>query len=106
MHGRSQVTADAQIPTLRELFEPVRDSGDESVRMSIEAKSYPDPAMGIIYEKSPDKDKMLAAFTELVKEFGYEDRVILQSFDWDALVQMEKTDPEIETIALYSEQPS
>ena len=32
--------------------------------------------------------------------------MILQSFDWDALVQMEKTDPEIVTIALYSEQPT
>lgn len=65
LHGRSQVMNDAEIPTLRELFELVRDSGDEAIRMSIEAKSYPDPSMGIIYEKSPDKTKMLEEFVAL-----------------------------------------
>ena len=28
LHGRTQITADAKIPTLRELFELIRDSGD------------------------------------------------------------------------------
>ena len=106
LHGRSQVMADTTIPTLRELFELVRDSGNDFVRMSIEAKSYPDPAMGILYEKSPDTDKVLKEFLKLVREFGFEDRVILQSFNWDVLIRMKKMAPEIETIALYCEQPS
>ncbi len=106
LHGRSQVMADTTIPALRELFELVRDSGNDFVRMSIEAKSYPDPAMGILYEKSPDTDKVLEEFLKLVREFGFEDRVILQSFNWDVLVRMKKLAPEIETIALYCEQPS
>lgn len=106
MHGASQVMADTHIPSLRELFELVRDSGNDYIMMNIEAECYPDPAMGIYYEKSPDKDKMLKEFLSLVREFGFEKRVYLQSFDWDALVRMEAMDPEIETVALYSEQPS
>ena len=106
LHGRTQVRADAAIPSLRELFELVRDSKNEQVRMSIEAKYYPDPALGIFYEKNPDKDVLLREFLDLVNEFGFKNRVILQSFDWSVLVKMKELDPEIETIALYSEQPS
>jgi len=44
--------------------------------MSIEAKYYPDPALGIFYEKNPDKDVLLREFLELVNEFGFKKRVI------------------------------
>lgn len=106
LHGRTQVQADAFIPTLRQLFELVRDSGNEDIRMSIEAKAYPDPALGARYEKNPDYDKLLREFLSLVNEFSFRDRVILQCFDWAALVKMKEIDPGIRTIALYSEQPS
>lgn len=106
MHGVGQVTADTPIPSLRQLFELVRDSGNEYTRMSIEAESYPDPASGVYYEKSPDRDKMVKEFLSLVKEFGFEDRVSLQSFDWAVLTKMEELAPEIDTVALCSEQPS
>ncbi len=74
--------------------------------MSVEAKSYPDPAMGVLHEKSPNADLILGEFLSLVEEFGFGDRVALQSLDWSVLVKMEEKNPEIETIALYSEQPS
>lgn len=105
LHGRSQVTADARMPTLRELFELVRDSGNESIRMSIEAKYNSDPAMESLYDKNPDKDRILEEFLSLVKEFGFEDRVLLQSLDWDILVRMQKLEPRIETVAVYNEEP-
>ena len=104
LHGRSQVTADTHIPSLRQLFELVRDSGNEDIRMSIEAKAYADPALGPLYEKRAGIDEMLSEFLSLVKEFGLEDRVTLQSFDWAFLVRMKEMDPKIDTIALYSEQ--
>jgi glycerophosphoryl diester phosphodiesterase len=88
------------------MFELVRDSGNEDIRMSIEAKAYPDPALGTRYEKNPDYDKLLREFLSLVNEFGFRERVILQSFDWLVLVKMKELDPGIRTIALYSEQPS
>lgn len=106
LHGRTQVTADTYIPSLRELFELVRDSGNKDIRMSIEAKAYADPALGMPYEKRVGIDEMLEAFLALVKEFGFEDRVTLQSFDWAFLVRMKEMDSGIDTIALYSEQPS
>ena len=106
LHGRTQVMADAFIPSLRQMFELVRDSGNEEIRMSIEAKAYADPALGTRYEKNPDYDKLLREFLSLVNEFGFRDRVIVQSFDWAALVKMKELDPDIRTIALYSEQPS
>ncbi len=106
LHGRTQVQTDAFIPSLRQMFELVRDSGNEEIRMSIEAKAYPDPALGTRYVKNHDYDKMLREFLSLVNEFGFRDRVILQSFDWLVLVKMKELDPGIRTIALYSEQPS
>jgi len=106
LHGRTQVQADAFIPSLRQMFELVRDSGNEEIRISIEAKAYPDPALGIANEKNHDYDLLLREFLSLVNEFGFRDRVILQSFDWEVLVRMKEMDPGIETIALYSEQPS
>ena len=106
LHGRTQVQTDAFIPSLRQMFELVRDSGNEEIRMSIEAKAYPDPALGTRFGKNPDYDKLLEEFLSLVNEFGFRNRVILQSFDWLVLVKMKELDPGIRTIALYSEQPS
>ena len=106
LHGHTQVKTDAFIPSLRQMFGLVRDSGNKNIRMSIEAKAYPDPALGTRYEKNPDYDVLLREFLKLVNEFGFRDRVILQSFDWAVLVKMKELDPGIRTIALYSEQPS
>ena len=106
LHGRTQVPADTFIPTLRQMFELVRDSGNMDIRMSIEAKVYPDPAQGIKYEKNYDYNVFNERFLSLVNEFGFRDRVILQCFDWALLVKMKELDPGIRTIALYSEQPA
>lgn len=106
MHGRTQVQHQASIPTLRQLFELVRDSGNKDVRLSIEAKYWADPAGGILYEKNYDKDLLLAEFKLLVDEFGFKDRVQLQSFDWDILTRMKSLDPNMKTVVLYSEQES
>jgi glycerophosphoryl diester phosphodiesterase len=106
LHGRTQVQADICIPSLHQMFELVRDSGNTDIRMSIEAKVYPDPALGTRHEKNYDYDKLLREFLSLVNEFGFRDRVILQCFDWALLVKMKEMDPGIRTIALYSEQPS
>ena len=105
LHGRTQVACDARVPTLRELFELVRDSGNREIRMNIETKVYPDPALGIVHEKSMDKERCLERFLTLVREFGFEERVILQSFDWSTLLRMKELEPGILTSALYSCQP-
>ncbi|MBQ3080315.1 MAG: glycerophosphodiester phosphodiesterase [Clostridia bacterium] len=103
LHGMTQIQADAHIPTLRELFELVASSGNDRIRMNIEVKAYPDPAQGSLHENATDPDLMVKEFYELTKEFGFEDRVTLQSFDWAALKTMEQLDASIETCALYNE---
>ena len=105
LHGRTQITTDVSIPTLRELFELVRDSGDKDIRLSIEAKGYPDPACGLLYENRNAPEDILPVFNDLVKEFGFEDRVLLQSMDWEFLKEMKKLNPDIETVGIYSEEP-
>ena len=106
LHGHTQVQTDAFIPTLRQVFELMRDGGNEVTVLSVEAKTYPDPAQGLMYYNSPDISILLGKFLELVDEFGLRSRVNLRAFDWRVLVRMKELDPEIETIALYSEQPS
>ena len=106
LHGHTQIRADAFIPTLRQVFELMRDGGNELTVLSVEAKGYPDPAQGYMYENNPDYDVLLRKFLDLVDEFGFRERVTLRAFDWEFLVRMKELDPSIETIALYSEQPS
>lgn len=106
LHGRTQVQADAFIPTLRQVFELMRDGGNGVTELSVEAKSYPDPAQGYMYENNPDYDELIRKFVALADEFGLRGRVTFRAFDWEFLVRMKEIDPEIETIALYSEQPS
>ena len=106
LHGRTQVQADTFIPTLRQVFELMRDGGNGVTMLSVEAKGYPDPAQGYMYENNPDYERILREFLVLVNEFGFRERVTLRAFDWAFLVRMKEIDPGIETIALYSEQPS
>lgn len=107
LHGRTQVNPDfAQIPTLEELFQLVQESGNEEIKLNIEAKSYPDPIQKLEHENNADKVQFLNRFNELVKKYDMADRVILQSFDWEIL-KLEKTmNPNISLSALIEEEPS
>ncbi len=104
LHGKTQVEVDTSIPTLRELFELVKDTGAD-IRMNIETKTYPDKNLGPLYLNNSNMEIMVNEFYKLVKEFGYEDRVMLQSFDWSTLLMIKKLEPKIETVALYVEEP-
>ncbi len=103
LHGKTQVMVDTYIPTLRELFNLVKESGNDEIRISIEAKYYADEKSPF-FIKNPDKDIWLNVFHKLVKEFNFEKRVILQCFDWDLLVRSKKINPKVETIGLYVEE--
>ncbi len=103
IHGKTQVMVDAFIPTLRQLFDLVKNSKNEDIRISVEAKYYADKASSY-YLKNPDKDIWLKEFVKIVKEFHFENRVILQCFDWSLLVRLKEIEPKIETIGLYVEQ--
>ncbi len=105
LHGKTQITHDAKIPTLEEVFQLVNSYGDKKVLLNIETKSYPDPVSGG-YKNNADPKKFVEVFNNLVKKYNMEDRVVLQSFDWQTLVEMKKLNPNISLSALWQEQPS
>lgn len=105
LHGESQVNPEfAQIPTLEQVLQLIKDSG-KNVYLNIETKSYADPE-DPNYANNCDTKKFVETFYNIVKKYGMENNVILQSFDWSTLIEMKKIDPNIATSALYSQQPS
>lgn len=105
LHGKTQFTYDAKIPTLEELMQLIQSYGDKNIVLNIETKSYPDPASAG-YKNNADSKKFVEVFNNIVKKYDMEDRVVLQSFDWQTLIEMKKLNPNISTSALWQEQPS
>lgn len=105
LHGKTQFTYDAKIPTLEELMQLIQSYGDKNIVLNIETKSYPDPASAV-YKNNADPKKFVEVFNNIVKKYDMEDRVVLQSFDWQTLIEMKKLNPNISTSALWQEQPS
>lgn len=105
LHGKTQFTYDAKIPTLEELMQLIQSYGDKNIVLNIETKSYPDPASAG-YKNNADPKKFVEVFNNIVKKYDMEDRVVLQSFDWQILIEMKKLNPNISTSALWQEQPS
>lgn len=107
LHGKTQVNPEyAQIPTLEQVFQLIKESGNENVKLNIETKSYPDPLQAVEYAGNADKVKFLQRFNELVKKYNMEDRVVLQSFDWETLRLEKDMNPNISLSALIEEEPS
>lgn len=105
LHGKTQFTYDAKIPTLEELMQLIQSYGDKNIVLNIETKSYPDPASAG-YKNNADPKKFVEVFNNIVKKYNMEDRVVLQSFDWQTLIEMKKLNPNISTSALWQKQPS
>lgn len=105
LHGKTQFTYDAKIPTLEELMQLIQSYGDKNIVLNIETKSYPDPASAG-YKNNADPKKFVEVFNNIVKKYDMEDRVVLQSFDWQTLIEMKKLNSNISTSALWQKQPS
>lgn len=105
LHGKTQFTYEAKIPTLEELMQLIQSYGDKNIVLNIETKSYPDPASAG-YKNNADPKKFVEVFNNIVKKYDMEDRVVLQSFDWQTLIEMKKLNSNISTSALWQEQPS
>ncbi|MBU6458095.1 MAG: glycerophosphodiester phosphodiesterase [Bradyrhizobium sp.] len=83
------------IPTLIEVFDLVRRSGDPEVRFNIETKIDPDHP-----EESPDPRRFVDLLLDLLQEQKFGDRVMVQSFDWRTLQLVQKQAPHIPTVYL------
>lgn len=105
LHGKTQFTYDAKIPTLEELMQLIQSYGDKNIVSNIETIFYPDPTSAE-YRNNADPKKFVEVFNNIVKKYDMEDRVVLQSFDWQTLIEMKNLNPNISTSALWQEQPS
>jgi glycerophosphoryl diester phosphodiesterase len=84
-----------RIPTLKEVIDLVRKSGDRHVRLNIETKIDPDHP-----EESPEPERFVALLLDLLRAEKFESRAMVQSFDWRTLQLVQKLAPEIPTVYL------
>jgi len=83
------------IPTLSEVFNLVRKSGDSHARLNIETKIDPNHP-----EQSPDPQRFVTLLLGLLDQEKFSDRVMVQSFDWRTLQLVQKLAPAIPTVYL------
>ncbi len=88
-----------RIPTLAEVFDLVRRSGDRHVRLNIETKIDPTHP-----EESLDPQSFVTAVLSLLRREHFADRVMIESFDWRTLLLVQKQAPEIPTVYLTQQQ--
>ena len=85
----------ARIPTLAEVLDLVRRSGDAHVRLNIETKIDPDHP-----DESPDPERFVTLLLNFLQAEKFSDRVMVQSFDWRTLQLVQKLAPAIPTVYL------
>ena len=96
--GQQAVDATA-VPTLGEVFELVKRSGNQAVRFNIEVKLNPQKP-----EQTLSPREFVRAVGAVVKAYGMEHRVVVQSFDWRALAEVQQQAPNIATSYLTADQ--
>jgi glycerophosphoryl diester phosphodiesterase len=84
-----------RIPTLIEVFDLVRRSGDGAVRFNIETKIDPNHP-----EESPDPQRFVSVLLDLAQTERMSDRIMVQSFDWRTLQLVQKRAASIPTVYL------
>jgi glycerophosphoryl diester phosphodiesterase len=90
-----------KIPTLRQVLQLVRKSGDSHVRLNIETKIDPNHP-----EQSPDPERFVALLLGLLDAEKFSDRVTIQSFDWRTLQLVQQRAPAIPTVYLTQQKGS
>ncbi|MDU0957920.1 MAG: glycerophosphodiester phosphodiesterase [Bradyrhizobium sp.] len=93
LHGPG--VAPPRIPTLKEVIDFVRSSGDEHVRLNIETKL--DPAFPA---ESPNPERFVTLLLGLIQAGHFAGRVMIQSFDWRTLQLVQQRAPDIPTVYL------
>ena len=76
------------IPTLSEVFALVRKSGNAHVRFNIETKIDPNHP-----DESPDPQRFVTLLLDLAAAEKFEDRIMVQSFDWRTLQLVQQRAP-------------
>lgn len=84
-----------KIPTLKEVIDLVRKSGDRHVRLNIETKIDPNHP-----EEAPEPERFVTLLLDLLQAEKFSGRVMVQSFDWRTLQLVQKCAPAIPTVYL------
>ncbi len=87
-----------RIPTLAQLFERVKQRGDDKVRFNIETKIS--PATDAI---TASPEEFVRAVLAVVRAHDMQDRVTLQSFDWRSLRLVQQAAPGLPTAYLSAQ---
>jgi glycerophosphoryl diester phosphodiesterase len=90
----------ARIPTLQEVFELVRKSGNDQVRFAIETKVFPHAP-----ENTVAPEEFARLVIKAVREAGLESRTAILSFDWRTLQVVKKEAPALQTVYLSMQRP-
>ena len=87
------------IPSLQQVFNLVKRSGNNDVKFNIETKINPlKPA------DTPAPEDFVSALLEVVETNAMSGRVAIQSFDWRTLQIVQSKNPHIETVYLSAQQ--
>jgi glycerophosphoryl diester phosphodiesterase len=90
----------ARIPTLRSVFEHVRNIGAQHVRFNIETKLSP-----LAPDETVAPQRFAQAVLAEVQAAGMTARVSIQSFDWRSLRAVQQLAPEVPTVCLTAQAP-
>ncbi len=90
----------ARIPSLEQVFELVKKSGNQIVRFNIETKLNPEKP-----DDTVSPEIFVKALLHVINENKMASRVAIQSFDWRTLQIVQKSNPEIETVYLTAQEP-
>jgi glycerophosphoryl diester phosphodiesterase len=83
-----------KMPTLQEVFDLVKASGNRTVRFNIETKISP------TVDDTAPFDVFTRKLVRAIEDNHLERRAMIQSFDWRTIILAKKLDPRIETVAL------
>lgn len=86
-----------RIPTLQQLFDLVKKSGNTQVRFAIETKLSPTAA-----DETVSPEVFAKAVIDAIRAAGMQHRSSILSFDWRTLRIVQRDAPEIETVFLTS----
>jgi glycerophosphoryl diester phosphodiesterase len=89
----------SSVPTLGEVFELVNKSANQLVRFNIEVKINPERP-----ELTHAAEEFVRAVVEVIRAYKMESRVVVQSFDWRALREVQDVAPDITTSYLTADQ--
>jgi len=94
-----QAVDGTSVPTLAEVFDLVNRSGNQAVQFNMEIKINPE---------RPDltwpPKKFTRAVIDVLRAYKMEDRVMLQSFNWSVLQEVQDISPEVTTAYLTANQ--